>query len=97
MDDFNVNLTIEDTVRNGCCCSSNTQTILITNSSQTVFLQDCYILNIIFASNDRFTVLIQNGTQVIIRNIFTSFTTDLPLPSNCKLHLLRISGTTLQT
>lgn len=95
MDNFNVNLTIEDTLSDGCCNNTNQKTILITSTSQTVRLQECYILNIIAARSNMFTVLIQNGTQVIVRNIYTNFTTDICLPSNCKRHLLSISGTTI--
>ena len=93
MDDFNVNITINDTVNNGCCNNTVQKTVLISNSAQTIALQNCYILNVINAENNMFTVLIQNGVQVIVRNIYTNFTTDLPLPSDCKRHILNISGT----
>lgn len=93
MDTYNVNLTVEDTLINGCCKNTEKKNILITSPSQTVSLQDCYIINVVFITNNMFTVLIQNGIQVIARNIYTSFTTDICLPSNCKQHLLSISGT----
>ena len=93
MDDFNVNITITDTINNGCCNNTVQKTVLISSSAQTIALQNCYILNVIAITQNMFTVLIQNGIQVIVRNIYTSFTTDLPLPSNCKRHILNISGT----
>jgi len=96
MDNYNVNLTIEDTLCDNCCKNTNKKTILITSTSQTVSLQNCYILNVIAATENMFTVLIQNGTQVIVRNIYTSFSTDMCLPSNCKRHILNISGTVEQ-
>ena len=92
MDDFNVNITITDTINNGCCNNTVQKTVIISSSAQTIALQNCYILNVIAISQNMFTVLIQNGTQVIVRNIYTNFITDLPLPSNCKRHLLSISG-----
>lgn len=90
MDTYNVNLTVIDTLSDGCCKNVEKKNVLITSTSQTVNLQDSYILNVIAISENMFTVLIQNGIQVIVRNIYTSFTTDLCLPSNCKRHLLSI-------
>ncbi len=93
MNTYNVNLTIIDTLLDGCCKNVEKKSILITNSSQTVNLQDSYILNVVAIKENMFTVLIQNGVQVIVRNIYTNFSTDLCLPSTCKKHLLNISGT----
>ena len=95
MDTYNVNLTIEDTICDNCCKNTEKKSILITNTTQTISLQNCYILNVISVQNNLFTVLIQNGIQVIVRNIYTSFTTDICLPSQCKRHLLKISGTVI--
>ena len=92
MDDFNVNITITDTINNGCCNNTVQKTVLISSPAQTIALQNCYVLNVIAINENMFTVLIQNGVQVIVRNIYTNFTTDLPLPSNCKRHILNISG-----
>lgn len=93
MDTYNVNLTVEDSLTD-CSCFKNTEkkSLTITSTSQTICLQDNYILNIVSATSDMFTVLIQNGTQVIVRNIYTTFTTELCLPSNCKRHLVSICG-----
>lgn len=95
MDTYNVNLTVEDTLCDNCCKNTEKKNVLITSTSQTVSLQNCYIINVIAATNNMFTVLIQNGIQVIVRNIYTSFTTDICLPSDCKRHLLSISGTVI--
>ena len=96
MNTYNVNLTVVDTVIDNCNNkSSQKKTLLVTSTSQTVELQDCYILNIIAVTENMFTVLIQNGIQVIVRNIYTTFATDICLPSECKKHLLTISGNIL--
>lgn len=91
MDTYNVNITVEDSLTD-CSCFRNTEkkSLTVTRTSETICLQENYILNIVSASENMFTVLIQNGTQVIVRNIYTTFATELCLPSNCKKHLLCI-------
>ena len=90
MNTYNVDLTVIDTLIDGCSRNVEKKNVLITSTSQTVNLQDSYILNVVAIRDNMFTVLIQNGIQVIVRNIYTTFTTDLCLPSNCKKHLLSI-------
>lgn len=97
MDNFTVNLTIEDIFCGNCCKEVKERNVIITSTNQTVTLQCNYILNVIFVSSSYFTVLIQNGTQVIIRNIYTNFTSSICLPNQCGKHFVNISGTIEQT
>ncbi len=93
MNDFNITLTIEDIFCNKCCKESKQTQTTVTSTSQTISLQNNYILNIIQVSTNFFTVLIQNGVNVIIRNIYTNFTTSICIPNQCGTHFIRISGT----
>ena len=92
MDGFIVNITIEDCVRDNCSSCCRQKMLTITNTNQTIELQCGYVVNIIQANSRYFTVLIQNGTETIIRQIFTTFETQICLPNRCKHHLLTISG-----
>jgi len=60
-------------------------------------LQNGYVLNVINVEDNFFTVLIQNGTNVIIRNIYTNTSTSICIPNKCGKHIININGTINQT
>ncbi|MCX8074981.1 MAG: hypothetical protein N2749_05285 [Clostridia bacterium] len=91
MDDFIVQLSIVDTCCNKCFKEVNRKMVTITETSQTVALQNCFTLNVINVEENFATVLIQNGVYAIIRNIFTNYTTEICLPNKCKEHIVAIS------
>jgi hypothetical protein len=93
MNDFIVKLDIKDTITSNECCNSLQKTVTITATSQTIMLQNDYILNVIRATPTYCTVLIQNGIEVIIRNIYTNYTTCISLPctSNCSQQVICLS------
>jgi hypothetical protein len=91
MNNFAINLNICDE----CCtkCGTNTlnKVVSVTSSRQTIELQGNYILNIIEAGPNFARVLIQNGINVIIRSVFTTFPLVISLPNNCKFrHVITI-------
>lgn len=92
MDDFNVTLTITDVICCKNCKDSNQVTTIVTNTNQVIELKGNYILNIVRVSSTFFTVLIQNGVETIIRNVFVSSPVQLCLPCKCCSHMLTISG-----
>ena len=92
MNNFNITLNIEDIICSKCCKDKESKTLNITSPSQVVNLKENYILNIIDVSSTKFTVLIQNGIEIIIRNIYTSYDMQICLPCNCATHLLTVSG-----
>lgn len=92
MDEFNITLTIKDVICCKNCKDSNKLTTTVTNSSQTIELKGNFILNIVRVTNTYFTVIIQNGIETIIRNIFVSSPVQLCLPCKCATHILTISG-----
>lgn len=97
MNDFNVTIHIEDLFCENCCKELKEKEITVTNTNQTINLQNGYVLNVINVEDNFFTVLIQNGTQVIIRNIYTNSTTSICIPNKCGKHILTISGTINET
>lgn len=93
MNNYKVNLTLEDTFYGDCCKNTLQRDVTVISTRQTIALQCNYLLNVVFVSARYFTVLVQNGQQVIIRNIYTSHPSTLCLPNRCGKHLLTISGT----
>lgn len=95
--DFNVTLNIEDIFCGNCCKDVKEKEVIVTNTNQTVNLQNGFVLNVINVEENFFTVLIQNGTQVIIRNIYTNAVTSICIPNKCGKHILNITGTVNET
>lgn len=92
MNTFNVDLTIQDcTYSCNCknCCSNN---VTVTNSSQTINLQNDYLLNVLAATNTYATVLIQNGFQVIIRNV-RNYPMQICIPTKNCTHVVTLCAT----
>ena len=92
MDNFNVTLNIEDLICSKCCRDREQRSIQITSSSQTINLKESYILNVVAVSTRYITVLIQNGIETIIRNVYISYPVQICLPCKCANHVLTISG-----
>lgn len=92
MNNFNITLTITDVICCKNCRDSNQVTTTVTSTNQTIELKGNFILNIVRVSTTFFTVLIQNGVETIIRNIFISSPVELCLPCKCGAHKLTISG-----
>lgn len=93
MNEYKVNLCIEDTVFGNNCKNSSQKEVTIISTRQTIELQCNYVLNIVFVSSRYFTILVQNGQQVIIRNIYTSHPSMICIPNRCGKHILTVSGT----
>ncbi len=94
MEDFNVVVNICECIIDNCCCKNTSEReVTVTNTSQQIMLCDNFVINIVRVSETFFTILIQNGTQIIIRNIFTSYPMSICLPaSNCTKHIIKIGG-----
>ncbi len=93
MNDFNITLTIEDLIYSNNCCDKETTTLNVKNINDTISLKCGYILNVIRVSNNFFTVLIQNGINTYIRNVFTNYPMQLCIGNNLVNHVITISGT----
>lgn len=93
MNNFIVNLNILDE----CCtkCSTNTvqKDVIIRSTNQTIDLQGCYILNVIEVGTNFVKVIIQNGIQVFIRTVFTTYPMQVSLPTDCNSkHVITINA-----
>lgn len=95
MDNFNnfiVNLTVSDTCCNKCFKQVNKKEVTITDPSQTIALQRDFVLNVIGIQASHCTVLIQNGSYAIIRNVYTNYDTEICLPDKCFEHVVTIGA-----
>ena len=92
MDNFRVNLTINDVCCNRCNNSSNNTTILITNSSTIIPLQNGFSFRIISASAGRVTVEIRKSFLRYIRFLYINIPTNICLSENssCYKHIVTI-------
>ena len=90
MQNFNINLNVRDTLICNCCKQIYERDINVTSTSQTITLLNGYILSVISVTDNRCTVLIQNGSYVTIRNIY-NFETQICLQSSNCNHILALS------
>lgn len=93
MNNFPVTLNITDMLCNKCFKETLSKELIVSDPSQTIALQEDYILNVLTVSDTFVTVIIQNGFNVIIRRIFTIYPLQISLPSKCNQHILTISVT----
>ncbi|MNP48434.1 hypothetical protein D3C76_1425550 [compost metagenome] len=82
MNGFIVNLHITDVCCDKCFREVLKKNITITDTNQTVALQDCYFLNVINVK--------QNGVYAIIRNIATNYDMQICIPYKCGEHVVTI-------
>lgn len=92
MSNFNVELNIKDCTFSCNCRNCDSNTVTVTSSSQTISLQNNFLLNVIATGSNFVTILIQNGFQVIIRNI-RNFPTQICIPSRNCTHIVTVSAT----
>lgn len=78
---FSICLTLKDTLICNCLRNTNNSNIEVTSTSQTIELQNGYTLNVVAVSENSVTILIQNGTQVIIRTIYTNYNMNINIPT----------------
>lgn len=93
MQNFNIKISIEDLVCSKCCIDRNSLSEYVRSSNDRIILKNDYILNIIGVNTSYFTILLQNGINVYIRNIYFNEDVEICLSSNCNCsHLVTISG-----
>ncbi|MEG1009437.1 MAG: hypothetical protein RSE41_08910 [Clostridia bacterium] len=92
---MNINLKIIDTICSKCCKEILNKEVIITNNNETVQLQCSYTLNVIEVTDNSITVLLQNGSFVLVRNVY-SYPFIISLPTDkCSTHIINITYTKL--
>ncbi len=88
---MNITLNITDTCCSKCYKNTTQKTETFTSRDQSISLQCNYYLNVLSVENNVYSILIQNGDYVIIRNILPQVSTSISIPSNCT-HILTITS-----
>ena len=88
---MNITLNITDTYCTNCYKTSVEKTQSFTSTDISIELQNNYFLNVISVSDTTFSVIIQNGNCVIIRNILKEVETSILIPSKCT-HIVTITS-----
>ncbi len=88
---MNITLNINDTYCTSCYKNSIEKTETFTSRDTSIELQNNYFLNVISVSETRFSIIIQNGNCVIIRNILKGVATSIFIPSKCS-HIVTITS-----
>ena len=70
MNTFNVSLCISDFICVNNCKNLLEKQVIVTNSNDSICLKCDYLLNVIRVQDNFFTILLQNGFQTYIRNIY---------------------------
>lgn len=93
MTNFDINLCINDFICVNNCKDVLQKDINVTSTSQSICLHCGYLLNIIRVQDNSFTILLQNGFQTYIRNIFFNESFQICLPCKNGTRILTICGT----
>ena len=92
MNDINVSLCISDFICVNNCKSLLEKDITITSTTDSICLKCDFLLNIIRVQDNFFTILLQNGFQTYIRNIFENETFQICLPCSGGTRIITICG-----
>lgn len=92
MNTFNISLCISDYIYINNCKNLLEKQVIVTNSNDSICLKCDYLLNIIRVQNNFFTILLQNGFQTYIRNIYENETFQICLPCNNGTRIITICG-----
>lgn len=92
MANINVSLCINDFICVNNCKSITEKEITVTSTTESICLKCDFLLNIIRVEDNSFTILLQNGFQTYIRNIFENETFQICLPCCNGTRILTICG-----
>lgn len=91
MENFNVNITINDCCYNKCNRNSNSTTKIFTSINDFVELQCCYFLKIIAVTDTYILLSIDNGVVHFVRRAFVGVPLRICIPNNCSTHIVTIT------
>ena len=91
MENFSINLTVNDCCYNKCHCTNNSTTKIFTSLDDFIELQCCYYLKIIAVSSTYILISIDNGVIHFVRRAFINVPLKLCIPNNCSTHIVTIT------
>lgn len=96
MDNFNVNITVNDCCFNKCHTSSKSITKIFTTVNDFIELQCCYYLRILTVTNTYILFSIDNNVIHFVRRAFINVPLRLCLPNNCSSHIITITVNSIE-
>lgn len=92
MNPFSINLCIIDRICTGNIKNVLQKEVTVTSTTQSICLNCNYLLNIVRVENNLFTILLQNGLQTYIRNLYENETFQICMPCKNGTRILTICG-----
>ena len=90
MEDFNVNLYVNDCCSNKCTKNNNSITKIFTSTDDFIPLQCCYYLKIISVTSTYIILSLDNGVIHFVRKAFIGIPLRICIPNNCSTHVITI-------
>jgi len=90
MNNFTVNISVNDCCSTKCCNSNREITRIITSPNDFIPLQNCYYIRILSVTASYALIEITNGTIHFIRKAFLNIPFNLCLSDNCTTHSIVI-------
>ena len=92
MEDFSVNLTVNDCCRNKCNTVSNTTTNIFDSLNNFLSLNDNYYFKLIDVEDTYIVISIDNGSVFFVRKAYINIPIRICLPEDCccQNHLVTI-------
>ncbi len=91
MENFNVNITVNDCCYNKCNVYNNTITKTFNNTQDFIELQCSYYLKIIAVTSTYILFSIDNGVIYFVRRAFIAVPLKICIPNNCSTHIITIT------
>lgn len=90
MNNFNVNISVNDCCSTKCFNNNISTTKIITSLTQFIPLQCSYYLKIIAVNDNSIVISLDNGNIFFVRRVFIGIPIKIRIPNNCSCHIITI-------
>jgi len=91
MDNFSVNISVNDCCSNKCHTTNNSTTKIFTSLDDFISIQCCYYLKIISVTNTYVVLSIDNSIIYFVRRAYINVPLKICIPNNCSTHIITIT------
>lgn len=95
MNNFSVNISVNECLKTNCCNSNKEITRIITSTNDFICLQNCYYIRILGVTANYVLLEITNGQIHFIRKAFLNIPFNLCLSDNCPIQSVIILVTNI--
>lgn len=90
MDNFSVNISVNDCCSSKCSTNNMSTTKIITSLTDFIPLQCGYCLKIIAVNNNSVVLSINSNNVFFVRRAFIGIPIKIRIPNNCSCHIITI-------